>query len=89
MTTLLTTCITNLNQKLKKPERKNLTQLDAHGSSDQCCHYIKIKLRFYQKHLFYIFYHYIFKLVNINNLILNQTIYFKCCYSFDLYDGLQ
>ena len=48
MTTLLTTCITNLNQKLKKPERKNLTQLDAHGSSDQCCHYIKMKLRFYQ-----------------------------------------
>ena len=48
MTTLLTTCITNLNQKLKKkPERKNLTQLDAHGSSGQCCHYIKIKLRFY------------------------------------------
>ena len=48
MTTLPTTCITNLNQKLKKPERKNLTQLDAHGSSDQCCHYIKMKLRFYQ-----------------------------------------
>ena len=47
MTTLPTTCITNLNQKLKKPERKNLTQLDAHGSSDQCCHYIKMKLRFY------------------------------------------
>ena len=47
MTTLLTTCITNLNQKLKKPERKNLTQLDAHGPSDQCCHYIKMKLRFY------------------------------------------
>ena len=50
MTTLLTTCITNLNQKLKKPERKNLTQLDAHGSSDQCCHYIKMKLRFYHTH---------------------------------------
>ena len=47
MTTLPTTCITNLNQKLKKPESKNLTQLDAHGSSDQCCHYIKMKLRFY------------------------------------------
>ena len=50
MTTLPTTCITNLNQKLKKPERKNLIQLDAHGSSDQCCHYIKMKLRFYHTH---------------------------------------
>ena len=48
MTTLLTTCITNLNQKLKNQKEKNLTQLDAHGSSDQCCHYIKMKLRFYQ-----------------------------------------
>ena len=52
MTTLLTTCITNLNQKLKNPKRKNLTQLDAHGSSGQCCHYIKIKLRFYHHHMF-------------------------------------
>ena len=31
MTTLLTTCITNLNQKLKN-QQENLTQLDAHGS---------------------------------------------------------
>ena len=40
MTTLPTTCITNSNQKLKN-RKKNSTQLDAHGSSDKCCHYTK------------------------------------------------
>ena len=40
MTTLPTTCITNSNQKLKT-RKKNSTQLDAHGSSDKCCHYTK------------------------------------------------
>ena len=45
-------------------------------------------IKILQTSFLYFLSHY-FKLLNMDNVILNQNIQFKCNFSFDLCDGLQ